>query len=66
MKWDINLRPDGVVEIWSYLEEMGPKIECRPNGEIELFDVMNHGSRESSCGLFETLPLAMEEGKKLI
>jgi hypothetical protein len=63
MKWNINKRSDGVVEIYSFFQEEGPIIYCHKNGDIELWDSTAYGSGEHFCGKYDNLFDAMTEGE---
>ena len=56
--------PNKDVEVWSFFEEMGPKIICKFTGEIELYDICDYGSVEHYHATYDTLSEAMMIGEK--
>lgn len=56
-------RPDGVIELWDFLEEGGPIVRCFPDGRIELFEVPQYGGEEQPYGNYPTICAAFDEAK---
>ena len=62
-KWHVSHDPDtGLIEIWSFSEEDGPRVMCHPDGRFELTEVTGYGGWECRGEFFPTLNEAMLAG----